>query len=105
AALIVCITIIGLPLGLITLALYTIAIYLTQLFVGLLIGQLIIGASRGIETRAALVGALALGLAILSLLRLIPYLGSVIGLATVLFGLGAILVSERKLRAEAQNIS
>jgi len=105
AALIVCITIIGLPLGLITLVLYSIAICLTQLFAGLLIGQLIIGSSRGVETKAALVGALALGLAILSLLKLIPYLDNVIGLATVLFGLGAILVSERKLRAEAQNIS
>src|SRR5665648_508625 len=103
AALIVCITIIGLPLGLITLVLYSIAISLTQLFAGLLIGQLIIGSSRGVETKAALVGALALGLAILSLLKLIPYLDNVIGLATVLFGLGAILVSERKLRAEAQN--
>ena len=98
AALIVCITIIGLPLGLIVLALYTIAIYLTQLFAGLLVGQLIIGTFRGVETRAALIGALALGLAILSLLRLIPYLNFFIGLATVLFGLGAILVSERKLR-------
>ncbi|MFC2048582.1 hypothetical protein ACFLSK_04055, partial [Chloroflexota bacterium] len=105
AALIVCVTVIGLPLGLITLALYAIAIYLTQLFVGLLIGQLIIGAFRGVETKAALVGALALGLAILSLLKLIPYVGFFIGLAAILFGLGAILVSERKLRAEAQNIS
>ena len=105
AAGIVCITIIGLPLGLIALAHYIIAIYLTQLFAGLLIGQLIIGAFRGVETKAALVGALALGLAILSLLRLIPYLNFFIGLATVLFGLGAILVSEKKLRAEAQNIS
>jgi len=105
AALIVCITVIGLPIGLIALALYTIAIYLTQLFVGLLIGQLIIGAFRRVETRAALVGALALGLAILTLLKLIPFVGFFIGLATILFGLGAILVSERKLRAEAQNIS
>jgi len=105
AALIVCITIIGLPLGLITLAVYTIAIYLTRLFVGLLIGQLIIGAFRGVETRAALVGALVLGLAILSLLKLIPFVGFFFGLATILFGLGAILVSERKLRAEAQYIS
>jgi len=105
AALIVCITIIGLPLGLITLVLYSIAICLTQLFAGLLIGQLVIGSSKRVETKAALVGAMALGLAILSLLKLIPYLDNVIGLATVLFGLGAILVSERKLRAEAQNIS
>jgi len=105
AAGIACITIIGLPLGLITLTLYTIAIYLTQLFAGLLIGQLIIGSFRGVENKAALVGALALGLVILSLLRLIPYLDFFIGLATVLFGLGAMLVSERKLRIEAKNIS
>lgn len=104
-ALIVCITIIGLPLGLIALFLYFIAIYLTQLFVGLLIGQLIIGSFRRVETRAALVGALALGFAILRLLRLIPFVGFFFGLATVLFGLGAILVSERKLRAEVKNIS
>lgn len=101
AALIACITIIGLPLGLITLILYTIAICLTQLFIGLFIGQLIIGSSRGVESRAALVGALVLGLAILSILRLIPYLGAVIWVATILFGLGAILVSGRKLPAEA----
>ncbi len=104
-ALIVCITVIGLPLGLIALVLYAIAIYLTQLFVGLLIGQLIIGAFRRVETKAALVGALALGFAILRLLRLIPFVGFFFGLVTVLFGLGAILVSERKLRAEVQNIS
>ena len=104
-ALIVCITVIGLPLGLIALVLYAIAIYLTQLFVGLLIGQLIIGAFRRVETKAALVGALALGLAILRLLRLIPFVGFFFGLVTVLFGLGAILVSERKLRAEVKNIS
>lgn len=101
ATLIVFITIIGIPLGLIALALYTIAIYLTQLFVGLFVGQLIIGGSRGVESRAALVGALVLGLAILSILRLIPYLGAVIWVATILFGLGAILVSGRKLPAEA----
>lgn len=106
AAIILCITIIGLPLGLITLALYTIVIYLTQLFVGLLIGQLIIGAYKGVvETRGALVGALALGLAILRFLMLIPFVGFFFRLATVLFGLGAVLVSEKKLRAEAQNIS
>jgi cytoskeletal protein CcmA (bactofilin family) len=104
-ALIVCITIIGLPLGLIALVFYAITIYVTQIFVGLFIGQLIIGAFRGVETRAALVGALILGLAILRLLRLIPFVGFFFGLATVLFGLGAILVSKRKLRAEVKNIS
>jgi cytoskeletal protein CcmA (bactofilin family) len=104
-ALIVCITIIGLPLGLIALVFYAITIYVTQIFVGLFIGQLIISTFRKVETRAALIGAMVLGLAILRLLRLIPFAGFFFGLVTVLFGLGAILVSKRKLRAEVKNIS
>ncbi|MFC1967897.1 hypothetical protein ACFLVX_00690 [Chloroflexota bacterium] len=102
AALLVCITVIGIPLGLISLALYGIAIYLTQIPVGLLIGRWIIGYFREVETKAILVGALASGLAILTLLKLIPYLGFVIGLAAILLGLGALLVSERRLRVERQ---
>jgi len=43
-----------------------------------------------------MVGALALGLVILRLLRLIPYLGFFIGLAVILFGLGAVVVTLRK---------
>jgi cytoskeletal protein CcmA (bactofilin family) len=105
ASLIACITIIGLPLGLIALALYIMAVYITQIFVGLFIGQLIIGIFKKVETRAALVVALALGLAILRVLGLIPFACFFFGLATVLFGLGAILVSKRKLRAELKNIS
>ncbi len=102
AAIIVCITIIGIPLGLIALALWGIAIYLAQIPVGLFIGRWIIGHFRGVEGKAIMVGALALGLVILRLLRLIPYLGFFIGLAAILFGLGAVVVSERKRRARAR---
>ena len=102
AAIVVCITVIGIPVGLIALALYGIAIYLSQVFVGLFIGRWIIGYFREVESKAILVGALASGLAILSLLRLIPYLGFFIGLATALFALGALVVSERRLRLESQ---
>lgn len=91
----------GIPLGLISLALYGIAIYLAQIFVGLAISRLIIRRSAMVESKALLMGALASGLAILSLLRLIPYLGFAIVLATILFGLGALAVSERRLRVEA----
>jgi cytoskeletal protein CcmA (bactofilin family) len=96
AALIVCVTIIGIPLGLISLILYAITIYITQIIVGLFIGKWIIGNFGQVKTKAALIGALALGLAIFRLLRLIPYLGFIMGLAAVLFGLGAILISQRK---------
>jgi len=56
-----------------------------------------------------MVGALALGLVLLKLLELLlgliplPGLGFFIGLAVVgLFGLGAVVVAERKRRAEAR---
>lgn len=103
AAIIICITVVGVPIGLIGLVLYGIAIYIAQIFIGLLLGRLILGSFRGVgpvEKRGILIGALALGLFILSLLKLIPYAGFFIGLAAVLFGFGAILVSERQLREE-----
>ena len=96
AAAVVCITIIGIPLGLIGLALWGIAIYLSQIPIALFIGRWILGYFNKTDSRAVMVGTLALGLAILCLLRMIPYAGFVIGLAAVLFGLGAALVSLRK---------
>lgn len=105
AAIMVCITVIGIPVGLIALALYAIAIYISQVFVGLFIGRWIIGRFRGTESKAIMVGALALGLVILTLLGLIPYLGFWIGLAVALFGLGAVLVSETTLRSGARQVS
>ncbi|MFW6118566.1 MAG: hypothetical protein ACOC6R_03635 [Chloroflexota bacterium] len=101
AAVIVCLTIIGIPVGLITLALYGIALYLAQIPVGLFIGRWIIGHFRVVENKAIMVGALAVGLAILKLLSLIPYFGFFVGFVVVLFGLGAVVAAERKRRAEA----
>lgn len=102
AAIIVCITIVGIPVGLIALALWGIAIYLAQIPVGLFVGRWIIGRFRTVDGKAIMVGALALGLVILSLLKLILYLGFFIGLAIILFGLGAVVVAIRKWRAEAR---
>jgi hypothetical protein len=102
AAVAVCFTIIGIPLGLIALALYGIALYLAQIPVGLFIGRWIISRFRVVESKAIMVGALAIGLAILKLLSLIPYFGVVVGVAVVIFGLGAIVAAKRKRRAEAK---
>ena len=101
AAILVCLTIVGIPLGLIALVLWGIGLYLAQIPVGLLIGRLIIGRFRAVERRAIMIGALALGLVILILLGLIPYLGFFIGLAVAIFGFGAVVVSVRRQRAEA----
>jgi len=98
AAIIVCFTVIGIPVGLIALVLYGIAVYISQVFVGLFIGRWIIGRFRETESKAIMVGALASGLVILTLLGLIPYLGFWIGLAVALFGLGAMLISQTAFR-------
>jgi len=109
AALIAFITVIGVPAGLIGLILYGLAIYLSQIAVGLFIGYWIVGYFSKVDSRGALVGAFALGFAILTLVKLIPYIGFPIWLATVVFGLGAMALSQRTLRAaklkEAQNVA
>jgi len=106
AAVLVCFTVVGLPVGLIALGLWGMALYLAQIPVGLFLGRWIIGRFRAVEGKAIMVGALALGLVLLKLLELLlgliplPGLGFFIGLAVVgLFGLGAVVVAERKRRA------
>ena len=103
AAIVTCVTIVGIPVGLITLALWGIAVYLAQIPVGLFVGKVIIGRSRDVEGKGIMVAALALGLVILKLLRLVPYVGFFIGVAVVLFGLGAVVASERRRRIEARS--
>ena len=96
AVVIACITIVGIPLGLIALALYVMALYLSQIPAGLFIGRWILGYFTKTDSKGVMVGALALGLAILCLLWMIPWFGIVVGVATVLFGLGAAIVSLKR---------
>jgi len=103
AAIIVGFTIIGIPLGLISLIFYGIAIYITQIIIGLFIGKWIIGSFGKVETKANMIGTLALGLVIFRLARMVPYLGFFIGLAAVLFGLGALLVLQKKSSVKQQS--
>ena len=105
AAVLVSLTLVGIGVGVITLALYGIALYLAQIPVGLLIGKLIIGRYRAVEGKGIMIGALALGLGIITLLKLIPYFGFLVGLAVIIFGLGAVVVSEKQRRAEAREVA
>ncbi|MFC2002110.1 hypothetical protein ACFLUZ_06400 [Chloroflexota bacterium] len=101
AAVVTFITVIGVPVGLIGLTFYGIAIYLSQIAVGLFIGYWIIGYFSNVESRGILVGALALGLTVLTLLKLIPYVGFPLWLATALFGIGAMTLSQKILHTGA----
>jgi hypothetical protein len=54
----------------------------------------------GIGT-GAIIGRLAIGLAILRLLRLIPFAGHLISLLVVIWGLGALVLAiERRMRPQ-----
>lgn len=101
AAILVCFTIVGISVGLIALLFYAVALYLAQIPVALFLGRWIIGSFRAVEGKPIMLGALAIGLVIIHLLRLIPYFGFFVSLVVILFGLGSLVVWERKRRAEA----
>jgi cytoskeletal protein CcmA (bactofilin family) len=100
AAILVCFTIVGISVGLITLLFYAVALYLAQIPVALFLGRWIIGSFRAVEGKPIMLGALALGLVIIHLLKLIPYFGFFVTLVVILLGLGAVVVWERKRRAQ-----
>ncbi|MBI4498827.1 MAG: hypothetical protein HY689_13120 [Chloroflexi bacterium] len=86
-------------LGIITLALYGIGLALSYAMTGLFVGRwLLVRAGR---TGVHLVWALLLGLILLTLAGLLPFVGGVIVLLAVLFGLGALVLAGARARQMA----
>ena len=79
-------TLIGLPLALIGLAVYLVALYLAKILAADLLGRALLGWPE--ETARGALPALALGLAILTVAGLIPWLGGLIGFLALVLGLG-----------------
>ena len=92
AVVIAFILVIGIPLGLAGLALYILAVYLGRIFTGLFIGKWMLRQSADTTAPGPLIGALALGLLVVNIVSVIPFIGSLCDLAAILFGLGAILI-------------
>jgi hypothetical protein len=92
-AVIACVTIVGLGVGISTILLYIIAIYASQVFVSAWIGEKLLGAGVGV---GAAIGRLALGLAILHAVRMLPYVSPLIGLLVTIWGLGALVLALHK---------
>jgi hypothetical protein len=91
AAIIVCLTIVGLSVGIPALLLYAIAVYAAKIFVGAWLGEKLLGASVGIGPAIARV---ALGLLILRAIGMIPFIGGLAGWVLVpMWGLGAIVLA------------
>ena len=99
AAVLVMLTVIGIPLGIIALILWAIAVYLSQIPVALFMGWLILKNGQELKSRGIMVGIFALGLLITTLLVAIPYVGWIFGLLIAIFGLGTLISSHVNLRS------
>lgn len=90
AAFIVCLTIVGASVGIPVFLFWLIALYAAKIFVGAWLGELILGAGVGV---GPVLGRLALGLVILRALGMIPFLGPLVGLVVVMWGIGAVVLA------------
>lgn len=93
-ALILIVSMVGLPIGLIGLGLFAGAIYLTQVFAGLAIGRFILPRRWNDGSRGYLLLAMTLGVIVLAALNFIPvpYLSGAITAFVTMWGLGAALM-------------
>ncbi|MGA8871269.1 MAG: hypothetical protein WB460_09025, partial [Candidatus Acidiferrales bacterium] len=83
-------TIVGLGIGISALLLYLISLYAAQLFVGSWLGEQLLGYTVGIGPAVA---RLAIGLALLRVLRMIPFVGPLAGFIIIIWGLGALVLA------------
>jgi hypothetical protein len=87
AALIACITVVGLLIGISTLLVWFTVLYCAQIVVGAIVGQWLMGHTR--ETWQ-LIGRMVVGVILVRVVEMIPHLGGWIKLAVLLWGMGAI---------------
>lgn len=87
-------TVLGIPIGLMLVAIYLVTLYLGRVFVMLWAGQLIM---RGLSDSPSLSWAFVTGLIVYSLVSLIPLIGKLVTLLTIVAGLGAILITKKEL--------
>jgi hypothetical protein len=87
AAVIACITVVGLFLGVSAFLLWFACLFFAQVIVGAVIGQWLMGPTSELWP---LIGRMAVGLVILRLCTTIPHVGGWVKLVAILWGIGAI---------------
>jgi hypothetical protein len=81
------ITLIGLPLGFVTIFFWLLGLYLAQVYAGLYIGREILGRPTD---RSQLLARLAVGLLAIHMAKSIPIAGHAVTVAVALWGFGAL---------------
>ncbi len=99
ASIIIAVTVVGLPLGLLSLTLFAALLYLSTIFVGIVVGMLILQSFNKPFEISLL--ALVVGLLVLHILFQVPYLGMVVRIVTLILGLGIIVLGSFKFLKEA----
>lgn len=87
AAVIICCTIVGLPLGITTLAFWLLVNYLAKVIVGACVGEMILGRSKD---TGSLIARMALGLPIVVVATMVPHIGIFVTLLVWFWGMGAL---------------
>jgi hypothetical protein len=88
---ILCITIVGIPLAAAALAAYIIALFLGHIITAIFLGKWMLRQPARDITNGNLIGAAALGLLVIYIVGLIPVISVITDLAVVLFGFGSII--------------
>jgi cytoskeletal protein CcmA (bactofilin family) len=101
AIIIAVVTVIGIPLAIVTALLYGIVVYLSTVPFAIWIGRLLLGARNRAGRQGVLLSFLIGGILVLAV-QLIPVVGPVITAIAACLGLGAILLRTLALRKEAQ---
>jgi hypothetical protein len=102
AAVIACITIVGLALGIVSILAWITMIYAAQVFAGAFLGQKMLGPA---ETTGSLIGRLAVGLLVIRVATMLPYAGVFAWLVVAVYGFGVFtLAIVKRSRPEAAPI-
>jgi len=89
-AIIACITIVGLAVGIGSVLIWIVALYASQAFFGAWLGERLMGPPAG---TSAAVGRLAVGLLVLKIVGMVPYVGACVRFLVLIWGLGALTLT------------
>lgn len=102
-AIMLMVTVVGLPIGAIILAAFFIALYLSQVFVGTMLGRLILSGRWDDGSRGFNLLCMTLGVIIISALRFIPlpFVSGGVNLIVSIWGVGTVIMLFGRLRPSA----
>ncbi|MBK9306971.1 MAG: hypothetical protein IPM58_07770 [Nitrospira sp.] len=94
------VSILGIPIGLMLAAMYVVTLYLGRVFVMLWLGQRLLSL---VSAPSSTTRAFIAGLVVYFILSLLPLVGGVITMLTIVIGLGSILMTKKELVVKLRN--